>query len=288
MPAFAHFAAPSRLLLGAALCLCAHATFAEPDAPGWNALTPTRSAEGDSNQRIEANALHLSATADPVVMTINGVPVSAREYRLVMQRHTAAIYGQFARAKKFDDHAGYWSRETGPEGPLAKLRELVATELTKIKVRQILGRDYGFVSDISFDAFLKQRDAENTRRATAVQTGQVIYGPQHYRLSAYYYLQLRDLEFRLKQRMSREFSGKITDTEIERTYAENEATLGKKPLAEVRLGIIGLLSTRKAAEQLDRLCAEAKVTTDTAQLAQITPRSDPPAAIAEPAAASAP
>lgn len=256
---FAQFATPSRLLLWAALCLGSHVAHAAE-----------------------------SEAADPVVMTINGEPVSAREYRLVMQRHTAAICGQFSRDKKLEDHPGYWSPDSGPDGPLAKLRERVATELVKIKVRQILGRQYSLVSDITFDAFLKQRDAENARRTTAVQSNRIIYGPQHYRLSAYYYLQLRDLEFRLKQSMIREFADKITDAEIKRTYTENETTLGKKPLAEVRLGIIDLLSARKAAEHLDRLCAEAKVTTVPAQLARITPRAESPATTATPVAASDP
>lgn len=267
----ANFAAPVRLLLSAALCLCAPAALAnDSDAPLADAISTAET----------------SVLADPVVLTINDEPVSAREYRLVMQRHTAAIYGRFARDQKLEDHAGYWSPDTGPEGPLAQLRELVAAELVKIKVRQILGRHYGLVSDISFEAFLKQRDAENARRATAVQAGQVIYGPQHYRLSAYYYIQLRDLEFRLKQRMSREFAGKITDAEIERTYAENEASLGKKPLAELRLGIIEMLSVRKAAEQLERLCAEARMTVHAEELAQITPRAELPEPLVAPAASA--
>jgi hypothetical protein len=247
MSTFARFLSKPRLLLAAALCL--------------------------GSPLMHASA---TATAEPPAMTINGEPVSAREYRLVMQRHTAAIYGQFSRDKKLEDHAGYWNPDSGPEGPLAKLRELTAAELVKIKVSQLLGRQYGLVSDISFEAFLQKRETENARRATAVQTNQVIYGPQHYRLSAYYYIQLRDLEFRLKQTMTREFAGKITDTEIQKYYAENEATLGKKPLTEIRLGIIEMLSTRKAAAQLERLRAEAAVKTDAAQLAQITPRSDEP------------
>lgn len=245
MPSLARFFSKSRLLLAATLCL---------------GLPTAHAAD--------------TATAEPPVMTVNGEPVSAPEYRLVMQRHTAAIYGQFSRDKKLEDHPGYWIPDSGPEGPLAKLRELTTTEIVKIKVRQILGRQYGLVSDISFEAFLKKRETENARRATAVQTGQVIYGPQHYRLSAYYYLQLRDLEFRLKQTMTREFAGKITDAEIQRTYSENEATLGKKPLAEIRLGIIEMLSERKAAAQLERLRTEATVKIDAAQLAQITPRSN--------------
>lgn len=239
----ARFVSKSRLLLAAALCLGAPAAHAADTAP-----------------------------AEPPVMTVNGEPVSAREYRLVMQRHTAAIYGQFSRDKKLEDHPAYWSPDSGPEGPLAKLRELTASELVKIKVSQLLARQYGLVSDISFEAFLQKRETENARRATAVQTGQVIYGPQHYRLSAYYYIQLRDLEFQLKQTMTREFAGKITDTEIQRTYTENEATLGKKPLPEIRLGIIEMLSERKASAQLERLRTEATVKIDAAQLAQITPR----------------
>ena len=253
MPALAHFAFPSRLLLGAALCLCplvAHAT------------------------ETKESPVATAAIADPLVMTVNGEPVTAREYRLVMQRHTAAIYGQFSREKKLEDHPDYWSAAAGPEGPLAKLRERIAAELVKIKVRQLLGRQYGLVSDISFEAFLKRRETENARRATAVQTGRIIYGPQNYRLSAYYYIQLRDLEFRLNHVMVREFAAQISDAEIKRYYTENSTAFAKKPLAEVRLGIIDILSTRKATAHLDRLCSEAKITTVAPQLAQITPRSE--------------
>lgn len=251
MSTLAHFASQSRLLLATVLCLCSLAAHAAE-----------------------------TETTDPVVMTVDGEPVSAREYRLVMQRHTAAIYGQFSRDKKLEDYPGYWSPESGPDGPLAKLRERVATELVKIKVSQILARQHGLVSDISFEAFLKQRDAENARRANALQTGQIIYGPQHYRLSAYYYTRFRDLEFMLKQTMVRESASRISDAEVARTYSETPA-FAKKPLAEVRLGIVDILSTQKAAALLDRLCSEAKITTAAPQLAKITPRSDEPAAAAQ-------
>lgn len=276
MPTFDNLVSRSRLLLGAALCLSSSAALAtENEAP------PAAPAE------VAANAGVVEA-ADPVVMTIDGEPVSSREYRLVMQRHAATIFGRFYRDKKLEDHAGYWSPDTGPEGPLAKLRELVAAELVQIKIRQILGRQYGLVSDITFEAFLKQHEAENARRANALQTGQVIYGPQHYRLSAYYYTRLRDLEFRLKQIMAREFAGRVSDAEIERYFAEKEAAFGKKPLAEVRFGIIDVLSKQKAGKHVDRLCAEAKVEADAAQLAGIVPRSEPPVAPTAAPASEAP
>lgn len=267
MSTFANFASKSGLLLAAALCLYsrpAHATEADAAPPLVAAET--------------AEAALPPGSADPIVMTINGEPVSAREYRLVMRRHTADIYGRFSREKKLEDHAGYWSPDSGPDGPLAKLRELVATELVKIKVRQILGRRYRLVDDITFEAFLEQLETENARRADALRTGRIIYGPQHYRLSAYYYTRLRDLEFRLKQAMTREFAGQISDADIERYYTENRTAFGKKPAAEVRLGIVDILSARKAAAHLDRLCAEAKVTAIAAQLAQIAPRLEAPAA----------
>lgn len=217
------------------------------------------------------------AAPDPLVMTINGDPVTAAEYRLVMRRRIAGIYGQFQRDKNLEDHAAYWSADSGPGGPLAKLREAVAAELVRIKISQALARRHGLADDTSFANFQKQLETENARRAAAAQDGGILYGPQSYRPGAYYYVRLRDLEARLKQTMARAAESRISDAEIERYYADNRASFGKKPIEEIRLGILSALARQKSAAELDRLCAEARVEVAAVQLARITPRSDAPA-----------
>jgi hypothetical protein len=227
---------------------------------------------------IDAEIASSVAADDPVVLTINQEPVSAREYRLVMQRRIAAVHGLFMKVQKQDDHQAYWSAASGPNGPLAKLRGLVLEELIRIKVAQRLAKAGGLTNDTTFQAFHRSFEAENSRRSEAKKAGEILYGPEHYRLSAYYYTRLRDLEYRLKEVMAAELAGKVTDAEIARYYTDHRGAFGKKTLPEMRQRIAGVLSAQRVEAQLERLRSEAKVKIEESILAPITPRSGEPVA----------
>ncbi len=213
---------------------------------------------------------------DPVVATINGEPVSAGEYRLVMERKVSLVYSYFKEHQNLDDHLGYWSENTGPDSPLAKLRQMTREELVRIKVYQGQAKAKGLIQDATFATFHSDFERENARRALALAARQVVYGPPQYRETSYYYIRFGDLVFKLKQAMAKEIQPQITDAEVAAFYKENKATLGDKSLADSRPGILTFLSTKAAGKQLDALCASAKVDFNEVLIRPIVPRIDPP------------
>jgi hypothetical protein len=214
------------------------------------------------------------APADPVVATINNEAVTAAEYRLVMERKTAEVFGYMKQRYDLDDHPGYWSESTGPEGPLAKLREVVLEELVRIKVCQGLAKEKGLVRETSFAAFQEEFQRENARRSEAKRQGQVVYGPAQYRMAAYYYIRFGDLIYKLTQALAKEGEAQIPEAEIVKFYQENKASYDNKPLAEVRQRILEVLSLKEARKQLKALYASASVKVNEKPLRGLVPRVD--------------
>jgi len=215
------------------------------------------------------------APMDPVVATINGEPVSAAEYRLVMERKVSLVYSYFKEHQNLDDHLGYWSESSGSDGPLAKLREVIRAELIRIKVCQGLAKKKGLLQDTSFASFQAGYELENARRAKAMTAGQVVYGPPQYRKTALYYIHQGDLDFRLKQAMAREAAPKIMPDEVEKFYQENKASLRDTTPVDARPRIAAFLATQEAEKELAALCASARVEMNEALVRPIVPRADP-------------
>ena len=210
-------------------------------------------------------------TADPVVGRINNQPVTAGEYRLIMLREASGVFSQLKAMRDLDDHFGYW--KDGGE-PLAKLRETVRDELVRIKVRQELARKRGLVQDIDFETFVTEYAAENARRKEAVARGEAIYGPISFSPAASYYARFGDLSFRLTDLLTREAEPTITDEQVEKIYRDRREEFGDKKLEDVRTPIRAYLAKTRAEEQIQQLCAAAKVEMDPVALQGLVPRLD--------------
>ena len=236
-------------------------------AAGILALLPCQARAGESKEA--------PAPMDPIVATINSEPVSAGEYRLIMERKTAEAFSYMKEHYDMDDHLGYWSEKSGAKGPLAKLRELIQEELVRIKVYQGLAKDRGLLKDTSFANFEAEFERENARRKTAKSAGQVVYGPKQYPRTAYYYILYGDLVFKLKQAMSKDLESKIPEVEIGKFYEENKAAFGDKSLADSRQRIVEVLGNKSAEKDLEAACASAKVKVEEPLLRTLVPRMDP-------------
>jgi len=213
---------------------------------------------------------------DPVVATINDETVTAAEYRLVMERKTAGVFGYFKEHENMDDHPGYWSESTGPEGPLARLRKVVQEELVRIKVIQGLAQKKGLIGETSFARFKAGFDRENARRSAAKQAGEVIYGPTQYRVAAYYYICLGELDYKLKEALAKEAEAGVMKSDIEKYYKENQAILKETPLDdELQRRIRLVLAHQQAEKELASLRASAQVEMKDNLLSSIVPRKDP-------------
>jgi len=211
---------------------------------------------------------------DPVVGKINSEPVSAAEYRLVMERQVPGVYACFKQKENLDDHLGYWSESSGPQGPLAKLREVVRNELIRIKVCQGLAKEKGLIQDTTYVRFQKELEQENARRNQAALSGQVIYGPRKYSGAVYYYIRLGEVIYQVNQALARSAAPRLTEAEIAAFYQENKALLGDTSLADARPRMVIALSEKAAEKELKSFMTSARVEIDETQIRGIVPRSD--------------
>ena len=216
----------------------------------------------------------VEASADGVVMTINELPVSSAEYKMVMQRRTAEVYVYFKQAQNRDDGPGYWIEDGAGETPLRKLRGLVKEELVRIKIIQGLAQKHGLLKDAGFTAFQENLKAENERRKQAVAANQVIYGPRQYRETAYYYILVGDLDHKLRAIVAKEPGQEVTEADITEYYEANKDRVGDKTLADVRPKIVDILQRKNYDRYLHGLRASARVEVNAAALVTLVPRKD--------------
>lgn len=213
--------------------------------------------------------------ADPTVLTIDGEPVSAAEFKLVMEGRTAEVTNYFYAKDGLADHAGYWKDDGKPANPIRTLREMVMTELRGLKTVQRLAKSKGVVADISYAAFREDFNRENARRAKALENKEVIYGPKLYKDRPYYYFKQTDLGQALLEVFSKEPENAIPEAEIASFYAENKEMLAGKPLEDVRGRIVSVLQKKKYEQWIKDRTAQAKVEINADVLAGIAPRHDP-------------
>jgi foldase protein PrsA len=210
---------------------------------------------------------------DPVVMTIDGAPVTVGEFKLVMEGHLSNVAGHF-HALGIDDHHGYWKEKESGDSPILMLRKVVTEDLARIKTIQSWAKEKGLIADISFAAYQRHLVEENARRQKAVDSGQVIYGPRQYKAYRYYFFRLRDLEQAILEKLVKEPSYAVADADIETFYNENKDSFGGRNLEDSRAQIAGIFQKKKYAAELKDRIASAKVKVDEAVLKTIAPRHD--------------
>lgn len=210
---------------------------------------------------------------DTIVAVINGETVSAAEYTLVMHRQTALVYSHFKQTRDLDDHPGYWSPASGPDGPLAKLRELTLAELVRVKVYQSEARTRGLMKNIDFASFRTVHEKENARRFAAKARNEVIYGPPQYRLDVYYYILFGDIAYKVEQAMAKELEPAVTGAEIDAFLAAHKEDFKELSTEDARRRAAEVLSLRAAHKKLADLRSSAVTEIHAEPLAKLNPRS---------------
>ncbi|GFZ98354.1 hypothetical protein GCM10008018_50760 [Paenibacillus marchantiophytorum] len=140
---------------------------------------------------------------ETVVAQINGIPLEAREFKLVRQELRST---------------------TPPE----KLQEQTLQMLAAIKVEQSWAKEKGLVDDLSYRQVLKRWNAENARRKQAVQEKKPIYGPMQYDERGFYEYELSNLRIRLKEALSKD-EFKLSEEALKQKYEEIKEQQFKKP-----------------------------------------------------------
>lgn len=121
------------------------------------------------------------------VATINGEPIQSSEFLMILNYNYAAkTYNYFSNTYGVKDYKGFWSNVYGDEKPIEYAANLVLEELVRIKSEQILMKEYGVITDATYEFFSNELQKENNRRKIAVEKKEVIYGPEQYSDYQYY------------------------------------------------------------------------------------------------------
>lgn len=97
--------------------------------------------------------------------TVDGTPIHVNEFRRAIQANKVQITGEI---------------------PLELLKKKALEDCIRIKVQQMIAKEQGVLTDISYEGFLKSLKIENDRRQKALREQKVIFGPVRYTENAYF------------------------------------------------------------------------------------------------------
>ncbi|NOU62703.1 hypothetical protein GC096_01415 [Paenibacillus sp. LMG 31461] len=157
---------------------------------------------------------------DQIVATVNGEPIRVSEFMLIMNNnYVAKTYNYFTNKYGVKDYQDFWSTRYGNEKPIDYAKSLTLKEWIRIKSEQILMKQYGVVSDMTYESFLNELEKENNRRKTAVENKQVIYGPVEYSEYQYFSHIFTNDVIELKKILGKE-KFKMTENELKDAYEQ--------------------------------------------------------------------
>ena len=156
-----------------------------------------------------------------IIAFVNEEAVTRDEAMFFFEYHRSAVYQHFHRVHGVTDFDGFWDQKTrfGEDSPLGMLKELAIQDIIDVRIQLDLARDEGLISDTSFSAVMQLRKEENDRRAKAIQSGRVLYGPREYSEAVFFDYLISNLVIRLKERLiekdyERIVSRKISQAEV--------------------------------------------------------------------------
>lgn len=166
-------------------------------------------------------------TGDATVFSVNEEPVSKDEFLNVMSGLRANVFSYFVRKYGAADSTKFWTTSFQGEIPIEVVKQQTLDKLKRIKTEQIVMKNNGIASDITYFDFLDKLKAENERRKKAVEKKQVIYGPQQFDAIGYYDVLHGNRLEELKNKLAdKELSS--NDEEIKNAYDENKEASYKK------------------------------------------------------------
>lgn len=165
----------------------------------------------------------------PVVATVDGYPITAREVEMRLTEGRGYIRNYFE--KKYDivkENAAFWDTDFEGTTPMDYGREYYYKESLRIKMTQILARKYGLTEDISYSSFLTRWKTENDRRQETVNQGGNVVGMVQYSEADYFDIEFSTLENKLFDTLVEKNKLPVTEEEKKTYYEENRDRRFKK------------------------------------------------------------
>lgn len=144
-----------------------------------------------------------SQQGEEYVATVNGEKISLPEYKQVMRSHRAMIFNYFYEKYGVENDGQFWTTKYGDEIPIERLKNIALNECVRIKVQQLLAQQKNVISDISYDAFLKNYQTINNQRKEAMNAQKVIYGPVEFTEQTYFNYSFSAMVLQLKNLLAK-------------------------------------------------------------------------------------
>lgn len=162
------------------------------------------------------------------VVHINGQPVSASEFKLILDRHRSEVYRYFNDKYGVKDSVSFWSLTINGENPGEMAKKLALKELVSWKVQLDLAQKYGLIPDSSYASFLDRLRTENKQRKEDQLNHKPVFGPLSFDEQTYYSYEKSNLTSQLKKTLAQQV-WKVSDESFVQFYDQNKERLYKEP-----------------------------------------------------------
>jgi len=131
---------------------------------------------------------------DTVVATVNGFPITLREYiQSVSTVRGATLRDMIVQGADQADPS-FWDTPVNGVTPLEAIKENALNEAVRRKVIQIMALDYGLTDDITYNRFLSDMADAIAEREADLAAGRPVFGSVHERESEHFALAIANLE----------------------------------------------------------------------------------------------
>ena len=113
----------------------------------------------------------------PVAFKVDGVPVEKDELVYYMRDYSSLAAAEMESAYDVDSaEEGFWSNTYGELVPLEYLKTYAADRIARIKLEQIIAREQGIETPMTWTEQQEDLEEQNRQRREAYEAGEVVYG----------------------------------------------------------------------------------------------------------------
>lgn len=155
-----------------------------------------------------------------IIFRVNGYPVYTLEFEERVNENKAGVFSYISRKYHVQDSKNFWTSNFAREVPIELAKRKAKEQSIKIKVQQILAKEYGLIKDDSYLAFKKELNEENARRAKAIKNKEILYGPEQYGEAEYFSYLFTNMVIKLKGRITKNQVNSSIPIDVNRKYEE--------------------------------------------------------------------
>lgn len=155
------------------------------------------------------------------VAMVDEEPVKLGEFNLILVDKMSEVRSHFYTKLGVSDRTDFWTHSFDGERPLDRVKKLTMDELVSIKIQQILMKKNKIINDISYEAFVKNLQVENSRRQNAIKNKEVIYGLQQFDERTYYSYLFNNNRLNLQTALAKDLFV-LSEEQLQALYEKNK------------------------------------------------------------------